>query len=218
MALADILRSVTSGRLYHENAAKLKAAGYKVPSIPEMQFNASLAFGGPGGNAHLVSGGHISNVTGELDAVGKAAKKDYVDTQVNNALFFIGTAGPGEGKKRRGEAARAQAVVNSLDLTGIPSSGGFSILGKNAFGEDIARDNATGSVRPVSGFIPISPTARTLGEAKGGKALALQDNVRRKERDKSRRRSKGGAPRSGVGSSGILTTEETILGSQSILG
>ena len=159
-----------------------------------------------------------SIIYGKLGAPGKAAKKDYTDTELNNALYFIGTAKPGEGARRRGEAARAQAAIQNTDLTHIPSSGGFSILGKNAFGEDIARDNTTGYVRPVSAFNPISPAARALGETRGGKALALQDNMRRKERDKSRRRSKGGAPRSGGGSSGTLTTEETILGSQSILG
>jgi len=130
---------------------------------------------------------------------------------------FVGTALPGTNKAARGnEIAAATALGRTGRFADIPSSGGFTILGKNAFGQQIARDNVTGQVRPVSGFIPISPAAKGLGEQKTPQSLAQAAEGRRRDRTRrgrvTSRTTKQPKPNLNV------LGNESILGNQSILG
>ena len=123
-------------------------------------------------------------------------------------LQFVGTALPGTSKGPRGrDIASSAALSRNKAFRNISSAGGFTILGKNAFGQDVARDNATGRVATVNSFNPISPKARALGEQPTPKSISTSGQVRRKNR-----------PSTGSGTSTGRKPKKDVLGTSSILG
>ncbi len=140
-------------------------------------------------------------------------------------LQFVGSAKPGSSKKARGpHIVSGQVLSQKGRFADIPSSGGFTRLGTNMFGESVVRSNITGKVGLESGFASIDASSRALGAAKGGKELSAEDNTRRGPAEKSGQR----APRPGAGTDAapeatkkkkksLLGTEDT-LGTQPILG
>lgn len=140
-------------------------------------------------------------------------------------LQFVGSAKPGSSKKARGpHIVSGQVLSQKGRFADIPSSGGFTRLGTNMFGESVVRSNITGQVGLESGFASIDAKSRALGAAKGGKALSAEDNTRRGPAEKSGKR----APSPGAGTDAtpeatkkkkksLLGTED-ILGTQPILG
>jgi hypothetical protein len=126
-------------------------------------------------------------------------------------LRFIGVGAiPGAGERSRQISGQAGKNLSREGLfANIPSSGGFTVLGRNALGQKVARDNVTGKVRPLKSLVPISPTARSIGEQGTPQEVARSADVRRKSvRQKSTTAPKVKTPLGG----------SQILGTQSILG
>ena len=141
-------------------------------------------------------------------------------------LQFVGSAKPGSSKKARGpHIVSGQVLSQKGRFADIPSSGGFTRLGTNMFGESVVRSNITGQVGLESGFASIDAASRALGAAKGGKALSAADNERRKPAEKAQRKPQAGSGTEAVTPEGtrgkkkksLLGTED-ILGTQPILG
>ena len=131
----------------------------------------------------------------------------------------IGSSTPGTNKHVRTNEHAAVVALSKLDFTSIPSSGGFSLLGKNVFGQDVARDNTTGAIGTTTGSVrPISATARSLGKSKDANSLAKEDNNRRKEKDKVRKKSTKSTGTTKRSTKTALNDEDSILGNKSILG
>lgn len=120
-------------------------------------------------------------------------------------LQFVGTALPGTNKETRSRdiVASSTLTANTALSEFVSSAGGFTVLGQNAFGQDVARDNITGAVKTVDAFNPISPAAKALGKSPTAKEAVKKSEPRRKKS------STGGGKKLGTSS---------ILGSQSILG
>jgi hypothetical protein len=235
--LAGILRRYSTGELfqtagYKEAIAQFRAANpdladVKTPdqlSEPERNFNISLAFGSkatslPGkvsGGAQFTQG--VGSNTG-LSAAGEAAKVSSIQAQANEAIARAGTAVAGTNKHARTADVEASRVINSLNSTGFfaerPSTGGFTVLGKNALGVDIVRDNTNNTIRTGAsdgGKVGLAtPVAKTLGKTKTPQVLAKQGNSRRKDR---------GERATTVRQQGVTAkkTQKSILGTQDILG
>lgn len=128
-------------------------------------------------------------------------------------LKFVGTALPGTNKKQRGMDIQSSSILTKRGFENISSAGGFTVLGKNAFGQDVARDNTTGGVATVKSFNPISPEARGIGEQKSPQSLSTASESRRK-----RTRTGSGTSTGKKSKNKNVLGTSTILGSQSILG
>ena len=126
-------------------------------------------------------------------------------------VSLVGIATPGTNKGARALDIGATSTLSQRGrFADIPSSGGFTVLGRNILGQEVARDNTTGNVATIGGVRPVSPAARALGETKSAKATARANNTRRNTAEKASRKRK---------TSSILNlNEESILGNQSILG
>lgn len=157
----------------------------------------------------LISGAQPNPLTEERKK--KIGPTGKLTSQELSLLQFVGTATPGTGKGARAIDALATSTLSQPGrFADIPSSGGFTVLGKNALGQDIARDNATGQVRPVSAFGSISPEARAIGETGTPREISAKNNQRR---PRTERTPDILAPKK----KNVLGTQG-VLGAQSILG
>jgi hypothetical protein len=136
---------------------------------------------------------------------------------VKNAIALVGTARIGTDKGARFVDRNARHFLSTqggFEST-VPSSGGFSVLGKNAFGEDVARDNITGAIGtvPAGAAFHISAASRGLGESKSPIELASTSKIRGKSR-----RTTSKITSTGVSKNKNKLGSSSILGSESILG
>ena len=153
-------------------------------------------------NFNLIPDTKLTNPTGKL---------------TKQEIALVGQVGfdiPGSNQHRRELASNARSILSQPGrFADIPSSGGFTILGLNVFGEDVARDNTTGQVGTVSSLTPVSPTARAIGKSKTPAALARKGDPRRSRGERTGTRAGKSQPKQSA-----KLGAETILGSQSILG